>query len=129
MPAHRLGGHIREGQEDLEYLIEIKSDVFDIADRLKSIDGRYRLYYNTIAHRYEVYTLEPRPTLQVVLPFSPPDARCLEHVRKTRAERAAQLFEQYKKENERLQRAKLKECAERALSAAAGALSGRKNDA
>ena len=93
----------------MEHLREITADVFDVAARLREIDARYRLFYN--------------------LKAGPPDRRSVEHVRKTRAERAAQLFEQYKKENERLQRAKLKECAERALSAAAGALSGRKNDA
>lgn len=113
----------------MEYLREITADVFDVAARLKEIDARYRLFYNLKAGRYEVYTLLTRPVLQVVLAQSPPDCRSVEHVRKTRAERAAQLFEQYKKENERLQRAKLKDCAERALSAAAGALSGRKNDA
>lgn len=118
MPAHRLGGHIREGQEDMQYLIEIKSDVFDIADRLKSIDGRYRLYYNTIAHRYEVYTLEPRPTLQVVLPFSPPDARCLEHVRKTRAERIAALIQEIERENERIERDRAREIVDRAMERA-----------
>ena len=83
----------------MEYLREITADVFDVAARLREIDARYRLFYNLKAGRYEVYTLQPRPVLQVVLAQSPPDRRSVEHVRKTRAERAAQLFEQYKKEN------------------------------
>ena len=48
----------------MQHLREITSDVFDIADRLKAIDGRYRLFYNLIAKRYEVYTFTPHPTLQ-----------------------------------------------------------------
>ena len=37
------------------YLIAIKSDVFDIADRIREVDELYRLYYDPIHHRYEVH--------------------------------------------------------------------------
>ena len=37
----------------MQYLQEIVSDVFDVADRLKGIDERYRLFYNKLAKRYE----------------------------------------------------------------------------
>ena len=37
------------------YLIEIKEDVHDVADRIKEVDGEYRLYYAPEHHRYEVY--------------------------------------------------------------------------
>lgn len=100
------------------HLREITSDVFDVADRLKGIDERYRLFYNTLTKRYEVYTFTPHPALQVVLPFSPPDARCVEHVRKTRAERAAQLLRELEKENERIAQARNKQIIDRALECA-----------
>ena len=37
-----------------DYLIEIKGDVHDVADRIKEVDELYRLYYNPIRHRFEV---------------------------------------------------------------------------
>ncbi len=37
-----------------EHLILIKSDVFDIADRVKEVDEEYRLYFNPERDRYEV---------------------------------------------------------------------------
>ena len=36
-------------------LIEIKSDVFDIADRIREVDEEYRLYYDPENARYEVH--------------------------------------------------------------------------
>lgn len=94
----------------MQYLQEIVSDVFDVADRLKGIDERYRLFYNKLAKRYEVYTFTPHPVLQVVLPFSPPDCRCVERVRKTRAERLEKLIEELNEHNallEKLRREKI----------------------
>ena len=38
----------------MQHLREITSDVFDIADRLKAIDGRYRLFYNLIAENARI---------------------------------------------------------------------------
>ena len=47
-------------------LIPIEKDVFSVADRLKEVDERYRVYRNTLAHRFEVYVGE---ALQFVVPF------------------------------------------------------------
>lgn len=102
----------------MQHLREITSDVFDIADRLKAIDGRYRLFYNLIAKRYEVYTFTPHPTLQVVLPFSPPDARCIRHVLRTRAERISALLEEIEAENARIERERMKAVIDRAIASA-----------
>ncbi len=35
-------------------LIEIKHDVFDVADRIKEVDAEYRLFYNLDRARFEV---------------------------------------------------------------------------
>ena len=37
-----------------ERVKEITADVFDIADRIREVDGEYRLYYNVDHARYEV---------------------------------------------------------------------------
>ena len=39
----------------MRYLIEIKEDVYDVADRIKEVDEEYRLFYAPENHRYEVY--------------------------------------------------------------------------
>ena len=101
------------------HLIPVFADVFDVADRLKGIDERYRLFYNKRARRYEVYTLQPQPVLQAVLPFSPPDARCLEYVRKTRIERVRYLQEELEKHNAEREKRIVKEVVENIMSCAA----------
>lgn len=101
----------------MQGLIEIKSDVFDIASRLESIDPRYTLCYNVALDRYEVYSREPVFTLQVVLSEKPPDARSLMHVRRTRAERARELLEELEREEERRLKRLAGETAEKAAEA------------
>ena len=63
-------------------------------------------------------TRRTRPTLQVVLPFSPPDARCLEHVRKTRAERIAALIQEIERENERIERDRARAIIDKTMESA-----------
>ena len=70
-------------------LIRITEDVFDVCDRLKSVDERYKLFYNAKKRRYEVYVEDK---LAFVVPFYSLDARTVEYARMTRVERAAEIF-------------------------------------
>ena len=38
-----------------ERLREITADVFDLSDRIREVDGEYRLFYNLDHDRYEVH--------------------------------------------------------------------------
>ncbi|MEG2540512.1 MAG: hypothetical protein RSB59_01880 [Clostridia bacterium] len=78
------------------WLEKIDCDLFDIAHRLKEIDGRYQLYFNRKLKRFEIYVGE---ALQIAVPFTTLDARTLEHTRKTRVENLRRLMEEIEEEN------------------------------
>ncbi len=96
----------------MKSLVKIEKDLFSIADRLKEIDGRYEVYRNTVAHRFEVYV---ERALQFVVPFQKLDARTLEFARKTRIERAEKILKEMDDINARIERQKEKEILESAL--------------
>lgn len=96
-------------------LIPIEKDLFSIADRLKEVDERYRVYRNTLAHRFEVYAGEE---LQFVVPFQKLDARTVEYARKTRIERVNKIVQELDKENDLLEKRKNRAIIEGALAQA-----------
>ena len=96
----------------MKSLVKIEKDLFSIADRLKEIDGRYEVYRNTLAHRFEVYV---EKALQFVVPFQKLDARTLEFARKTRIERAEKIIKEMDEINARIEKQKEKEILENAL--------------
>ena len=96
----------------MKSLVKIEKDLFSIADRLKEIDGRYEVYRNTLAHRFEVYV---EKALQFVVPFQKLDARTLEFARKTRIERAEKILKEMDEINARIEKQKEKEILENAL--------------
>ena len=96
----------------MKSLVKIEKDLFSIADRLKEIDGRYEVYRNTVAHRFEVYV---ERALQFVVPFQKLDARTLEFARKTRIERAEKIIKEMDEINARIEKQKEKEILENAL--------------
>ncbi len=96
-------------------LIPIEKDVFSVADRLKEVDERYRVYRNTLAHRFEVYVGE---ALQFVVPFQKLDARTVEYARKTRIERVNKIVQELDKENDLLEKRKNRAIIDTALAQA-----------
>ena len=93
-------------------LVKIEKDLFSICDRLKEIDGRYEVFRNTIAHRFEVYI---ERALQFVVPFQRLDARTLDFARKTRIERREQIVKEIDEQNAKIEMQKEKEILEKAL--------------
>ena len=96
-------------------LIPIEKDVFSVADRLKEVDERYRVYRNTLAHRFEVYVGK---ALQFVVPFQKLDARTVEYARKTRIERVNKIVQELDKENDLLEKRKNRAIIDTALAQA-----------
>lgn len=93
-------------------LIPVEKDLFSVADRLKEIDERYRVFRNPMAHRFEVYVDQ---ALQFVVPFPCLDARTLVHARKTRVERLDAIVKEMDKSNNLLEKKKEKELIDLAL--------------
>ena len=96
-------------------LIPIEKDLFSIADRLKEVDERYRVYRNTLAHRFEVFIGE---ALQFVVPFQKLDSRTVEYARKTRIERVDKIVQELDKQNQLLEKRKNRKIIEDALAQA-----------
>ena len=97
-------------------LVKITHDVFDIADRLKEIDGGYYPVYNLNKKRYEVHHENGKDSLQVVLPYDTLDARAIEKVRSTRSEWVEKLLREMDRQNEILRAQKEREKQERLRS-------------
>ena len=96
-------------------LIEIKSDLFDISRRLKSVKPFYRLYYNNVKKRYEVYDGKSN-SMAFAVPYKHLDARTVNYARYTSVGNAARLFADMEKHNAEVSRAEARENAEKLLT-------------
>ena len=66
-------------------LIEITHDVFDIVQAIKSIDCRYRVFYNSLKSRFELYTQKGMNLiLELICPYKSLDVRFLNKVKISR---------------------------------------------
>lgn len=95
-------------------LIPVDHDLFYVADRIKSIDDKYKIYYNGESGKFEVHNAADG-SLQVVLPFDGLDSRAVDYVRKTRIERIDALLEEIERANAEAERAAAKQAADKAL--------------
>lgn len=101
----------------MTHLIPITNDLFDIAARLRSVDGNYRVFYDTVGKKYQVHNVAQRgSTLAFIVPFDALDARTVEYARYTGVNNAETLFAQTEKDNERLEKQKIKELSDKSLN-------------
>ena len=91
---------------------EIKSDVFDIAKRIKSIDKNYFVVLNKTKNRFEVHYKRNKNTYELTIPYKTLDARAVEFVRKTAVQNKEKIFEEIEKSNEKLERQNTKNMIE-----------------
>ena len=85
--------------------IEIRNDLFDIVNRLKEIDEGYGVVFNTDNQKFEV---TKNDVTVLVLPFDELDGRTVRHVIYTRSENAVNVLNDIDRENEKLQKDKIK---------------------
>lgn len=97
-----------------ERLIPVKNDLFSVADRIKSIDDKYAIYYNGESRKFEVRNAADG-SLQTVIPFDSLDSRAVDHVRRTRIERMEELLREIERANAEAERNAVREAAEKAL--------------
>lgn len=91
--------------------ILMKSNVFKIPERIKEIDKSYFVIYNTMIDKYEVHSTENKDgdTYCLTLPYDELDSRSIDYVRKTRVENARIIWEEMKRNNEKLEIEKAKQ--------------------
>ncbi|MDR3318717.1 MAG: hypothetical protein LBS99_04700 [Clostridiales bacterium] len=83
---------------------EVTGDLYDITGRLAALDEDYFVLRDVRKGRFELHRRKARGgTYALTIPFDRLDARTLEYVRKTRAERADALFREIDEENRRLE--------------------------
>ncbi len=95
-------------------LTEIKSDLFDVSKRLKSVNPSYRLYYNNIRSRFEVYDGRTK-ALAFVVPYDRLDARTVKYARYTSVQNAEKVFSDMEKHNAELKKAEASKSVEKVL--------------
>lgn len=93
-------------------LIEIKNDLFDVSERLKSVDESYRLFFNVDTQRYEVYENNHGFTRAFVVPYDELDARTISYARFTRVENSKALFEEIEENNAAVDRQLAEQCVD-----------------
>lgn len=87
-----------------DYLVSFDG-VYDIEMRIREIDDDYRIFYNKEKNRIEVHNLKnKKDSLVLVSPYNEVDARLYKLVRRTRVERAGDIFKEIEEENERLEK-------------------------
>ena len=103
-------------------LIPIEDDLYCIADRLREGDERYRVFRNTLLHRFEIHA---DGALQLAVPFDRLDARTVELIRRTRVENVSRLMEELDCDNARLERDELHKKRDMLLAAAEEVYEGK----
>lgn len=98
-----------------ERLTVVENDLFSVADRIKSIDDKYKIYYNGESRKFEVRSAVDG-SLQVVIPYDRLDSRAVDYVRKTRIERMDAIIEEIEKANAEAEKNAVAQAAQKALS-------------
>lgn len=102
-----------------DYLIAINNDLFDIADRLKSVNPCYKVFYNVAKSRYEVHSdgkHAEENTLAFVVPYESLDARTIEYAQKTSVANVSKLVKKMEENNRRAEQRALKDAVDEAMA-------------
>lgn len=82
----------------------ITHDVFNIAKRLKQIDKKYFIVFNSVNGKFEIHFKRQAGTLELILPYNSLDERTIVHVLKTKIERSSELLKEMEEQNILLQK-------------------------
>ena len=105
-------------------LIPITNDLFNIANRLKSINPYFQLYFNKLLGRFEVHSSCQHPnTLSFVVPYEQLDARTVELALQSRTEHADKIFYQVEQHNKLVEKHALDDAVDNGMAAIEDALS------
>lgn len=82
-------------------LIKINNDLYDISSRIKEIDKRYCIMFDT---QKQAYTLYSDNKYQLTFPYPYLDTRALDYAFETRLENLDTLIAKVDKHNEEMQK-------------------------
>ncbi len=92
----------------MKNLIEIKDDVYFIAERLKDIDKSYQIFFNLIRKCYEVHSCEQKDSYCFAVPYEFLDERTIAYALKTRHENRDKIIKEIEKNNEEVYNRQIK---------------------
>ncbi|MBQ8522777.1 MAG: hypothetical protein IJ458_03855 [Clostridia bacterium] len=94
--------------------ILVKSDVFDICNRIKKFDSNYCIVFNNVSNKYEVYSAKLTDSVDLIsgrvlsyictLPYDCLDARSIKYLYDTSVENIDDIITQIDKQNKELER-------------------------
>lgn len=97
-------------------LIEIKSDVLGVIERLKNWNSKYSVFYNTKTKKYALYTteneLKPKE-YSLTFPFSSVDERMIEYTQKSEIQNRKAYIEEIERSNALLLKRENIKCLEK----------------
>lgn len=88
---------------------EIESDCLDITKRIKEVDEDYFVVFNLDKNKFELHNRsQSGNSYCLTFPFETLDERAVTLVLKTRVQNCGTLFEEIKKENEKMEKDNIK---------------------
>lgn len=86
-------------------LINVNTDNYFIAQRIKEIDYNYYIVFNTARKKFEIHNKsQGNNTYCLTVPYSTLDARTLDFVNETKIENIQKLMEKIEKNNKKLEK-------------------------
>lgn len=82
---------------------QITSDVFNISNRIKSIDPKYYIVFNISRQKFEVHYRRAKNTYELTIPYNCLDARTINFVLKTQVKNKDSLLAEIELSNQKLQ--------------------------
>ena len=93
--------------------ILVKSDTYNICNRVKNFDPSYRVVYNTVPNRYEIYSTHLQTDVDVVsgvplsyvcsIPYDELDNRAIKHLHCTKVENIQDIVDEIDKLNKKVE--------------------------
>lgn len=100
----------------MEKLFEINDDLFNIAERIKSIDANYKIYFNGDTHRYELHNMRCYPSYQLTFPYKTLDKRAIDYTLKSDIKYKERILKEIEQNNLRLEQERQKALFEKTMS-------------
>ena len=92
----------------------VRSDVFNICERVKKFDSAYRVVYDNIANTYLIYSTNLNGGIELIgwtplsyvctLPYDCLDNRTIDYLYSTRVENLEDIIKQIDEDNQKLER-------------------------
>jgi len=94
--------------------ILIKSDVYNICNRIKKFDSTYKVVLNTMGNKYEIYSTRLMQSVELIggvvmsyvcsLPYSELDERSIQYLYETSVNNIENIMDLIDKQNAKLER-------------------------